>query len=240
MKKMFEFSVELAVKIVENGGEISRAEETVLRICKAAGASETNVFIIPSLIYANAVFKDERYSASKRIYKTNLNLGKLEESNNISRMLCGDSQSKTEINYQYSKPLTALSILLATGSFCIYFGGNIMDALFSGLIGIAISFIPYAKGDFNIFSKTLIDSTVSAFLAFLPNVFGLNTNADKIMTGTIMLLIPGMSIGSSIKDLMSGNLIAGILQFTEALMVALAIALGFSAAVLIFGGDYLA
>lgn len=68
----------------------------------------------------------------------------------------------------------------------------------------------------------------------------MNTNADKIMTGTIMLLIPGMSIGSSIKDLMSGNLIAGILQFTEALMVALAIALGFSAAVLIFGGDYLA
>ena len=51
MKKIFDASVDLASQIVENGGEISRAEETVYKICSFAGAGEVNVFIIPSLIY---------------------------------------------------------------------------------------------------------------------------------------------------------------------------------------------
>ena len=57
------------------------------------------------------------------------------------------------------------------------------------------------------------------------------------MMGTIMLFIPGMSIGSSIRDLMSGNLVAGILQLTEALFTALAIALGYSAVLILTGGE---
>ncbi len=60
------------------------------------------------------------------------------------------------------------------------------------------------------------------------------------MIGTIMLLIPGMSIGAAMKDLMSGNLIAGILQLTEAVIIALAIALGFAVSLILFGSEYLA
>jgi len=55
-----------------------------------------------------------------------------------------------------------------------------------------------------------------------------------------MLLIPGMSIGSAMKDLMSGNLIAGILQLTEAVITALAITIGFAIALIIFGSEYIA
>lgn len=55
------------------------------------------------------------------------------------------------------------------------------------------------------------------------------------MTGTIMLLIPGMSVGNAMKDMMSGDLIAGILEITEALVTALAIVLGFAAALIAFG-----
>ena len=59
------------------------------------------------------------------------------------------------------------------------------------------------------------------------------------MTGTIMLLIPGMSIGNAMKDMMSGDIIAGILQLADAVVTAFAIALGFAAALLIFNsGSY--
>ena len=68
----------------------------------------------------------------------------------------------------------------------------------------------------------------------------METHPDKIMIGTIMLLIPGMSIGSAMKDMMSGNPIAGILQLTEAVIVAFAIVLGFAVAIIIFGSDALA
>lgn len=240
MKKIFDVSVELAADIVENGGEISRAEETVVRICRFAGAKDINVFIIPSLVSASADFSGERYTVTKRIYKNNLNLGRLEETNNTSRKLCNENFTSDAIDYDYPLLLRLLSVALSTGAFCIYFGGSAADALFAGVIGIIISSIPYKNNEFNIFSKTLIEATVSAFFAFLPVIFGLSIHPDKIMTGTIMLLIPGMSIGSSMKDMMSGNLIAGILQMTEALIIALAIALGFAAAVLIFGSDFIA
>lgn len=240
MKKIFDISVELAVNIVENGGEISRAEETVVRICRFAGATDINVFIIPSLVSASADFAGERYTVTKRIYKNELNLGRLEETNNESRILCREEFNCERIDYSYSALLKSFCILLATGSFCIYFGGNAIDALFAGIIGIVISSIPYKNSEFNVFSKTLIESTVSAFLSFLPRLIGIDSHPDKIMIGTIMLLIPGMSIGSSMKDMMSGNLIAGILQLTEAVVIALAIALGFAAALLIFGSDFIA
>ncbi len=74
----------------------------------------------------------------------------------------------------------------------------------------------------------------------MPSLIGISTHPDKIMIGTIMLLIPGMSIGASMKDMMSGNLIAGILQLIEAIIIAFAITLGFSISLIIFGSDYLA
>ncbi|MDE6110873.1 MAG: threonine/serine exporter family protein, partial [Eubacterium sp.] len=121
-----------------------------------------------------------------------------------------------------------------------FFGGTWLDALFSGLAGIIINYMPYSKKSFNIFSKTLIEATISGILSFIPSIIGISTQPDKIMIGTIMLLIPGMSIGSSIKDMMSGNLIAGILQLIEAIIIAFAIALGFSISLIIFGSDYIA
>lgn len=50
MKEIFNRSAQIAAEIVENGGEISRAEECVIKICENAGAKKINVFIIPSLI----------------------------------------------------------------------------------------------------------------------------------------------------------------------------------------------
>ena len=60
------------------------------------------------------------------------------------------------------------------------------------------------------------------------------------MIGTIMLLIPGMSVGLSIKDLMSGNQISCIIGLTNTVITATAIAMGFIIATIIFGSDYIA
>ena len=235
VKEIFDHSAQIAAKIVENGGEISRAEECVLRICKSAGAKNIHVFIIPSLIFASAEFGEKRYTAFKRIYKTDLNLGALEQANSESRALCA-SETAHAVDSAYPPLLRYLATVLATGAFCVYFGGTLADAFFSGLIGIIIGILPSSNIKLNIFSKTLLDSTVCGVLAFLPQTAGLSVHPDKIMTGTIMLLIPGMSVGNAMKDLMSGDLIAGILEITEAFVTAFAIVLGFAGALLLFNG----
>ncbi len=236
MKEIFDYSARIAEQIVENGGEISRAEECVIRICKSAGAENVNVFIIPSLIFASAEFNGKRYTAFKRIYKTDLNLGALELANGISRSLCSGEKA-APVDYAYPLFIRYLATALATGSFCIYFGGTVYDAFLSGIIGIAVSILPLAKIKLNLFSKTLVESTVCGILAFLPQTAGFAVSPDKIMTGTIMLLIPGMSVGNAMKDMMSGDIIAGILEITEAFFTAFAIVLGYAVALLLFNGS---
>ena len=240
MNEQFDNAVLMGAEIVENGGEISRAEETVDRICKSFGADNVHVFIIPSLISVTATIDGKEITSTRRIYKNDLNLGALEEINSISRKICCEKISNCRINYHYNIIFTIFCVMLATGSFCIFFGGSLLDAVISGIAGNLINFMPYSKKSFNIFSRTLVEATISGILSFLPSIFGLNTHPDKIMIGTIMLLIPGMSIGAAMKDLMSGNLIAGILQLTEAIIIALAIVLGFSISLLIFGSEYIA
>ena len=240
MDERFEKAIDLGLQTVENGGEIARAEDTVERVCRSIGATDIQVFIIPSLISVTAKLNGEEISTTRRIYKTELNLGKLEEINNTSRRLCGEKNTKGKITYNYHELLRILGVIFATGSFCMYFGGTALDALFSSIAGLIITYIPYNRNSFNTFAKTLIESTISGIISFIPALIGISTHPDKIMIGTIMLLIPGMSIGSSMKDLMNGNLIAGILQLCQAIVLAFAIALGFAVALIIFGGEYIA
>lgn len=240
MTEEFEKAVKLGLKTVENGGEISRAEETVKRICIACGASDVHVFIIPSLISVTVDYKGKEFTTTRRIYKSDLNLGILEETNNISRALCNEKSINKKIDYHYNTIFSIICVLLSTGSFCIYFGGTVKDAVFSGIAGVLITYIPYKRNSFNDFSKTLIESTFSGIISYLPSATGIATHPDKIMIGTIMLLIPGMSIGSAMKDMMSGNPIAGLLQLSQAIITTFAIAFGFALATLIFGSEYLA
>lgn len=236
MKKEFEKAIDIAGEIIENGGEITRAEETVERICRSYGAEEVHTFIIPSLISATIKFNDRQETATRRIYINDLNLGRIEELNNTARMICNEKTCEN-IDYNYNKILTVFCILIATGAFCIYFGGTIYDAVISGISGIVITYFPYIR-HFNSFSKTLIESTIAGILSYLPSLAGASTHPDKIMIGTIMLLIPGMSVGLSIKDLMNGNQISGIIGLTNTIITAAAIALGFIIATIIFGSDY--
>ena len=51
-----------------------------------------------------------------------------------------------------------------------------------------------------------------------------------------MSLIPGVAFTNSLRDLISGDTITGLLRLIEAIVIALSIAIGFSLASLVIGG----
>ena len=59
---------------------------------------------------------------------------------------------------------------------------------------------------------------------------------DRIVIGNIMLLIPGISLTNSIRDMVSGDTMSGTLRFIEACILALAIAGGYFLASVLVGG----
>ena len=62
--------------------------------------------------------------------------------------------------------------------------------------------------------------------------------ADKniVNISVIMLLVPGLAITNAIRDTVNGDLISGLTRTTEAIFVAIALALGSGLAFIIMGG----
>ncbi len=55
---------------------------------------------------------------------------------------------------------------------------------------------------------------------------GWTVRYDKMIIGTLMNLVPGIAITNVMRDILGGDLIAGIIKLVESLMVAIGIALG--------------
>ena len=57
--------------------------------------------------------------------------------------------------------------------------------------------------------------------------FGVIATADNVIIGNIMTLIPGLGLTKALRDLFTGDSIAGLLRTIEAVLIALAIAAGY-------------
>ena len=85
---------------------------------------------------------------------------------------------------------------------------------------------PYEGLCHKIFGK-FFSAVVATFLAFLAVKLGWIADVDKVIIGNIMTLIPGIGLTNALRDLFTGDSIAGLLRSIEAVLTALAIAAGY-------------
>lgn len=221
--EIFSISLDIGREIIRAGGEISRATDTIIRINGARG-SRCEVFALPSVIIAEC----DNNIQIRHISGEETDLRKISMLNAISRNICSDRTDKIEIGgtEKYSTLTNYIFVAVATLSFSLYFGGNLLDGTFSAITAMLISALMVHMSTFPVFTTNLISSFLSAVIAYLPLLFGLKINPDKVIIGAIMLLVPGLTIVNSITDMMKGDLIAGIFELFYSIMTALAIAFG--------------
>ena len=85
-------------------------------------------------------------------------------------------------------------------------------------------------------SSLVFPSFVGGALSELCAHFGLCHNMDMVIIGTIMLLIPGLTIGTSVRDMLCGDIVTGSIRFIQSLLLACVIAFGYGVAMLLVGG----
>lgn len=233
--------------MLKNGGEISRVENTVERICFAYGAEHVEVFTIPSLIIAAIRLPDGAYSSQiRRVIRTENHLYRLELFNEISRRICRDTPPLSEVDEMirqvkakrsYPQWLRFLLSGVAVAAFTVYFDGGWRDAMVAFFIGLAIlsiDRIPFRH--VNQLAKTALQSFIGGMLACLSVAVGIGQNAPIIMIGTIMLLVPGLFLGTALRDLLSGDILAGTLKTVQCILTALMIAAGYLLSMMLMGG----
>lgn len=245
--KLISHTLTIGEKMLCSGAEVSRVEDSIVRILRAYGAERADVFTITSSIVLSASFDGQTYTQTRRIKSYRTDFKMLDELNALSRTICVSTPDTDNLAAEldritrkkdYPKALRILAWALTAGSFTVFFGGNAVDGLLSALIGallmLCVDFVE-DKGLNKVFSN-IISSFFVSVLAFATVMVGLGTSSDKIIIGNIMLLIPGLALTNSLRDLIGGDIMSGVLRFCEACLVALAIAGGFFFAVLLAGG----
>ena len=233
--------------MLKNGGDVNRVEDTIERICRAYGAEHVEVFTIISVINAAIRMPDGSYSSQlRRVKSTSNNLGRLERLNALSREICRDKPSLEEFDHklkamkknpEYKNGFILAVSGIAAGTFTLLFGGGWADALVSMIIGIIISLIDMRfKDKLNIMARVVLSTFIATIISGIAvSYLSIAHSHDTIMSGVIMLLVPGMAFGTAMRDLFYGDLIAGALKTLQAILTSLMIAFGYVLAMNLFG-----
>ncbi len=235
------FALDMGKAMLENGGEVHRVEDTIQRICHAYGAVRTEVFSIVSLVTATVEDAEGRHhSQSRRVYSASNNMDKLERLNALSRIICHEKPDPSTICPRLyhllsvdriSRGSKLLGGALAAGGFTVFFGGNYWDGLVAAILGLLITLLDiYAQERLTQAAKICLHSFLAGFLTLLLKEIGLVELDDKVMIGIVMLLIPGISFGNALREMLKGDTATGILRLSQSIILAGFIAIGFALA----------
>lgn len=253
-------ALELGENILKCGGEISRTEETVSRICYAYGAASVDVIAILSTIIVTAEFDGESITSTRRLtdYGSN-NLGRLAGFNDLSRRICKETPSKEEclkrissilaatevslVKYVVGSMLTSLGFAMFFGDFSAgvtwaLIGGLALDGALSGLLALFLGLIirGLAGTKFGGLVTKFIVCFTGGILAMLIGRIIPICHVDKIMIGNIMNVVPGVAMTNAFRDMLGGDIMSGMFRLCSAVIDAVAIAAGYAAAILLLGG----
>lgn len=243
-------SLDVAALTLRSGGEIHRVEETIQRICSAFGAEHTEVFAIHSQIIASVRMHDGAYSSQvRRIYESDNRFARLNEVNRISRALCLGKMTLEEAQEEIARvkgiaPYPVWMILLASacgaGGLSFLFGAGIRDALCAALVGFLVTLLGrLIPKNGNVFLEMVLRSFAIGVLSRVTVLVGAGLDAGKIIVGAIMLLVPGVSFGNAMRDLLGGDTLSGTLGIVRSILLAASIAFGLFVATAVTGGALL-
>ncbi|MEG0229198.1 MAG: threonine/serine exporter family protein [Oscillospiraceae bacterium] len=218
-EKILSCILDIGEILLKSGSEINRIEDTMIRISKAYDFIRIDVLVITSSIIVTAQTKNEDIiSQTRRITGRQTDMNKIEMVNDLSRKICKNpvaiknlKHEIFQINNTKGYPTWVIYIIYASiaATFSIFFGGVWLDAVAAAICGL------FLKAFLDVGTKikmqnivlTILASTFSGYLAYFLVFCHLGINPDKIIIGIIMLLIPGVALTSSLKDMLIGDLI---------------------------------
>ena len=235
---LLDLVTELGYQLAMSGAETFRVEESINRILQTYGI-RSEVFAIPNCLHVSMVTEDgQSLTRMRRIGEHGNDLDAVERYTNLSRRICSQKPSVQEASswlkevtasrVRYSLPIFLLSNFLAGFGFCFLFGGNLADALCSGVCGLLLGVISKAmdKLNANQFFRLIISAFLMALLAYAMIPMGLSTNADAVIIGALMLLVPGLLFTNAMRDIIYGDINSGTNRIVQVFLIAIALALG--------------
>jgi len=228
----------LGYNLAMAGAETFRIEDSINRILGAYGI-ESEVFAIPnSMTISIRTAEGVSKTRMKRIGYHGNDLDSVEKFNSLSRRICAEKptpevamlwlKETDSSKIRYKLPLFLLGHFLGGAGFSVFFGGSLLDAFFAGICGILVGLTDRFLDKFktNQFFRTIACAFIMALVAYLTGVLNLADNADTVIIGALMLLVPGLIFTNAMRDIIFGDTNSGINRIVQVLLIAAGIALG--------------
>lgn len=239
---LLDLATDLGYELAMSGAETFRVEESINRIFAAYGL-QAEVFAIPNCLTVSIETTDGQIlTRMRRIGSHGNDLDSVERFNGLSRAICNRIPDPAEgrkwldlvreSRLHYSFPVYLLGNFLGAAGFSIFFGGSWLDCICGGicgmLIGLVTRFLENMKA--NPFFRTIAAAFSMALLAYLMGTANLCHNADMVIIGALMILVPGLLFTNAMRDIIYGDTTSGVNRIVQVFLIAMALALGTAAA----------
>lgn len=237
-QKLLDIAAKTGQILMKNGAEIYRIEDTVERIIMSREGFQTiDVFAMTTSLFISARYEDKPLTVIVREKRPSLSLEHINLANAFSRKFCncdmGFSEAMEELKVvenhkSYSIAVKSLGAGVTSAFFSIMFGGDIKDFISSLIIGFVVSYIILMPKKVQVqwFFDDMFSGLLSSLFAVLFVEIGLGSSLDMIIIGTIMPYVPGVAITTSLRDIMAGDYVSGLMMMIKAIFTAIAIAFG--------------
>lgn len=251
-ERAMQLAVEAGHILLENGAEITRVEETMRRISSHYGVENQDFFVLSNGIIATG----RQYASAKFIPIRGTQLSRIVAVNQLSRDVSGGKRDGTQVSLDEveerlkairasrGKPWWEITFGAAFGvsSFCLLFGGSMMDALSTLLCGILLGlFINFVCPHMSRIFSNMLGGMVGGLLCILAYQLSVfiapqaPLHLPNMIIATIIALVPGVPFTNGIRDLANEDYIAGTTRLVDAFLVFLCIAVGVMLALIFYG-----
>lgn len=223
--------------LLESGAETYRAEETVIYMFNAIAKGKVNVFAVPTAINIDIVIDGIHYSGLKAVRRREINLEIIDEINNFSRNIvkngtdieiCFEKLEQIKKKKQGKTLFMILSFGMAAGFFTLMLGGYFFEFLIAFISCTIVQLLRNINvmNRHLIFFHSILGGAIPALIAKLfYHTFHFG-DVNIMVIASMLPLFPGIATVNAIRDSVQGELISGVSRLAEAIVTAVALAIG--------------
>ena len=239
---LLDVATDLGYELAMSGAETYRVEESI-RLVLASYDLEAEVFAIPNNLTVSIICDDGHpMTRMRRIGYHGNDIDGVERFSALSRRICSEKpdmdtallwlEKTRKSKKTHTVPVYLLGNFLGPFGYGIFLGGTLVDGICAGLCGLVVGLVSLLmdKLQANQFFRTILAAFPMALLAYGLAAMHIADNADTVVIGALMILVPGLLFTNAMRDIIFGDTNSGTNRIVQVLLIAVAIACGTGAA----------
>ena len=245
---ILDFASCLGSRMLHTAANLERVNDTMNRICLSYHLEDISIFSLSSTILISARSADGAYASRQvTVPSASIHLEKLNRLNQLSRKVCNETPEpkglsgmleEAERVQEYSVLEVILGYLVALASLCVIFGGSFRDVVATDCTIFALFWMIRWLSKLNlnhVVVNTLCMWFAGTFALVLVRL-GIGEQYFIIIITCSMMMIPGIPLVNSVRNLLCGNEMNGILELLKVVSETVAIVFGLALSIFLSGG----